>query len=276
MLGLLSLVCSNIMNAIGLIGLRQYAHEYFLFLRVIFWAYAFCGFIPFLLTSTWRQLNIRWLWFLPWACALVVIYFLYSRFPGTVSFSQLVVIQSMSPFLALFIRVCLGFEKVAKSEWKNALPLLLLLFIAILQWNPSGNIYVLIGLAVAYLTTQISGRNFANMPRTQALLILNTATFFLLSAWLMVEKVPVLVGGIPFCGVIAGFSVLLFSVQALFLYGIKNTPPVLSALGISSTVPIGILMESIVKKTVPSTLVLVCLIVYVCSVAWIALTRKAA
>ena len=194
MLGLFFLFASNILNTLGFLGLRDFSHGDQEFLRIIFFGYAICGFLPFLYFKMWKRVSIESLWFFPWAASLVLIYYLFLNFPGTVSFSQLVVVRSIAPSLALAIQVFLKLETVAKSEWKKIFPLCFLVSIAVFLWKPGGNFFALSALTISFLIAQISGRKFANYPRKEALLILNTTTFTCLVLWVAVEKVPLLAG----------------------------------------------------------------------------------
>lgn len=274
MLVLLAQISANMLNSIGLVALRHYAPTSYELVRVVFWGYGISSVILATLLLHRPPKLSQTMGMIPWSLALVLIYVLYVYFPRTVTFSQLVVIQGSVPLLAALLKYFHArVEGAPPFNWLRALPLSMLLLIALIQWTPGGDIWVLAALALAYFVAQYSGRIHSDRDRKEVILQLNCLCVLFLGIWAAMEGISLLPQTRTDLLAFSLFGLTLVSVQSLFLYGLRHGSLVLSSLGISTSVPIGIGIEAWITRARPSPLIMTLATSYLLATLFLALPK---
>lgn len=197
---------------------------------------------------------------IPWAIGYVLIYGGFFYFPGIIKLSHLVVIKCLTPMLAVFI------AKDHKSEDNSALnllihllPLGLLIGIAYIESVTSTNLPLLLGMlaimGVSFLVNQSGARILSKkhppLEITKKLSFFNALFLFALLIFEYKGFPPLQLIFIPY-GCL--FALLIISLQFFYLKGLKLSPPYLSALFISSSIPITLMWDYLVmNKAVTQT-----------------------
>jgi drug/metabolite transporter (DMT)-like permease len=187
-----------------------------------------------------------------WACCYCVNYILFVLYPSFLSLSDFIIAQSVAPTLAVLI----------SGDWRsendrlrklliNCGAITALLFLAILKRDVSrASHFVFLSFMTA--TACSLGTNFAARSLTgragpiwiQARVALLSGCFLSLFVCLTYGAQGLENFGSSFLlGLLTGFAILL--VQSSFLFGLKNSAPYLSALLLSSSVPISLFAEAV-------------------------------
>jgi hypothetical protein len=180
-----------------------------------------------------------------WAFSMLVIYWIYFNFPATLSLPQIIVAQSVVPIAAVYLSGDYRRRPKGDTPWKMA-ALCLLLAIAASEWktNSKQQLIVFTILCCAFLTAQTMLRlTLRSYSPLGAHARLSTAIALEVAAYSCITQTPL----ITRYSVVNGleFGMLILAIQFGYLTGIRNTPPIASALLLSCAVPISICVQAI-------------------------------
>jgi len=203
-----------------------------------------------------------------WAVSYCAGYYAFLAFPRAINLSHFITSQALAPLCAVLLtREWAETGKTFGGALRSASPLLLLLLVAWLERSPAegqaGAAWVkwsvFAFVFVSFLVSRTAGRVIA---RAHTALWLAPRLGLLTSALLFAFVLAggglreVEAGGPLLRDVLLVGGVIL-ATQCLYVYGIVNTPPVLSALFISTSVPLSLLMEGVWKGASPHAATLV-------------------
>lgn len=273
LMGFFALLITICLNSAGLICLRKYSVTPDLGLMVLAIGYLpMASGILFFRQAPLAAIastNSNWKWIGAWACGIAGIYALFFKFPQFLSVSQLIVAQSVTPFLAVVVTGDYFSKNGRKEPLQRLLPLGFLLALAwVKNSSQTGELISFAVVCLAFLVVQTSMRRLAQLkqpfwvlPRF-ALLSFTLISVFIF-CFVMPEQPPK--NELFYFGLAAGL--VLIVIQGGYLIGIARTPPLLSALIISSSVPIAIFFEWVLSNRKASFLEAGFAIGYVLSVA---------
>lgn len=253
-LGPASLLFSNFMLIIVLVGVRWLAPTPMASVGLFAVANLICAtmiFFPRLTgrrTAPWDRKSIISL--MAWAICYAVNYGLYALYPEAISLSDLIIAESLAPTAAVILSGDWRAEKARTQKLAanfGGVSLLLLLAYLKRDHQASGSPVLIFVSMLCFLGTNVAARNVAKLgpalwgqARVSALngILL---TLFILSTRKFAELKQVQ------SGVATGlaFAVGLTATQGSFLFGISRTSPFLSALLISTSVPLSLFSDAI-------------------------------
>lgn len=259
---LLATIC---LNTVGLIWLRRYSATPDMGLMVLA-----LGYLPMATgILIYRQKPLRtvtasakessekilpfWKWIAGWSVGLAAIYALFFNFPQFLSVSQLIVAQSVTPLLAVVLTGDYFSTEVRREPLLRLLPMALLLTLAAIKSRGGfGEMVSFAGVCGAFLLVQSSMRRLSRLQRPQWVLPRFAFLNFILISGLVLFLAPP--SAMPpaelfYFGAAAGAALLL--IQGGYLVGIARTPPLLSALVISASVPLAVLLEWVFGRQAP-------------------------
>jgi len=258
-LGPASLLFSNFMIIIMLIAIRWLAATPSASLNLVAVGNLICGsliFFPRLTgraTSPWDRKNIVSV--ISWALCYSVTYSLYSLYPQGLSLSDLIIAESLAPTAAVILS---GDWRSEKSRFQklfaNLGTISLLLILAYLkrdtQADAQGNALLIFVTMVCFLGTNIAARNVAKLAPplwSQARVSALNGVMLTLIIWgtQNVEGSENMSSELM-TGAVFAIGILL--TQGSFIFGLARTSPFLSALLISTSVPLSLLSEAISQE----------------------------
>lgn len=272
-MGFFALLTTICLNAAGLIWLRQYSVTPDLGLMVLAIGYLpmasgilFFQQTPLVLSGA---ADSPWRWMAGWALGVVSIYALFFKFPQFLSVSQLIVAQSVTPLLAVVVTGDYSSQEKRIEPLQRLLPLSLLLGLAwVKNGSGVGELASFAAVCFLFLVVQSSMRRLAHLKRPLWVLPrFALLSFILLSVLISVFARPEQLPGTELLAFSAAAGLVLILIQGGYLIGIARTPPLLSALIISSSVPIAIFFEWLLSSRTPTVLEGGLAICYVMSVA---------
>lgn len=250
-----ALIATICLNTAGLLWLRLYsgsADQGLLILAM--------GYIPMALgmlhkrpkSRAYIELNPhkawKWKWISIWATSVTMIYAVFLINPNLITLSQLIIAQSLIPLLAVIASGDTRSKAGRQESLGKLIPLTLLLVLAWLQPHDartSGTVFAFALICGCFFLAQLSMRKLARLQDSFWVLprfaLLAMVLVFMTGSLFAKTIVQPQSGELIFYGAMAGL--LLFLIQGGYFYGIAQTPPLLSAIALSSSVPISIFAE---------------------------------
>jgi drug/metabolite transporter (DMT)-like permease len=212
-----------------------------------------------------------------WAVSYCVGYYIFLAYPGAIRLSHFIIVQSLAPLCAVLL----------SGDWKNAesslggvlvssFPIVFLLLIAWAIPIPAEQQQS--GAWVKWAVIFIIFLSFL-VARTAARVVVRTHNAFWLQSrlGLLTGVILLIIQGaqgelaridFDFSALLAALALgsLIVAAQAAYMYGLSRTAPVISALFISTSIPIAILMESLWNRTRPSITPTVLSVIYCLSI----------
>ncbi|MFL5812704.1 MAG: hypothetical protein ACJ763_03935 [Bdellovibrionia bacterium] len=182
-----------------------------------------------------------------WAIAICAIYWVFLYRKEHIQLSHIIIAQSLAPYFAVYLSG--DWRKSSTSELvRESLPLGLLIGLAFVE--SQGNLLASWGffvlVCIAFLAAQTTLRKIAefqgNSLLTQAC---GTAWVILLVSLFLCKQSA----SFPFEHIIHAWpfgcllGLILVVVQFFYLHGLRNAPPVLGALAVSTSVPLSIFLR---------------------------------
>lgn len=196
----------------------------------------------------------HWKWVVAWSAGLSAIYALFFKFPQFLPVSQLIVAQSVTPLLAVVLTGDYFSAQGRREPLQRLFPMVLLLILAAIKSRGGfGEVLSFAGVCGAFLLVQSSMRHLSRLQRPQWVLprfaLMN---FALISTLVLFLAPPVKMPSAElfYFGAAAGVALLL--IQGGYLVGIARTPPLLSALVISASVPLAVILEWVYARQTPN------------------------
>lgn len=272
-MGCLILLITLCLNSAGLILLRLYSETPEIGLIVLGVGYLpmSLGIFLFRNQAPLAIVGSRspWIWIGFWSLGLATIYTLFFQFPEYLTVSQIIIAQSLMPLLAVVVTGEIFSAKAQRESVLRLLPLALLLALAgIRSAEGLGSSLTFVMVGVAFLVVQASMRKLAQVQRPLWVLprfALTNMILLSLIVWSVSGPEVSLPQSFPIACSFAGLALVL--IQGGYLVGIARTPPVLSALLISASVPISFFFEWILLARTSSPLETSLAVAYVLSVA---------
>jgi len=190
-----------------------------------------------------------------WSVTYSIIYGAFVRWPEFIPVWALVAAQACAPLAAIFIS---GDHRRDSGPLSRRIvltsPIVFLLSIAFLEWRLSSYVpvapLIAAALVVLFALSQACARVVArSVPNAlwgpPRLALLNG--LLLLAFWVVAGPAKVHVDGLTLVRSAAVLSIGILALQALYLFGLANTPPFLAGLLLSTCVPISIFGDEILK-----------------------------
>ena len=276
--GSLTLFASNILVCAALYILRHSADDSILRTVYLLAANGLAGLVGFLPFR--RENSIRFdrptLAVVVWSACYCAEYGLFVVYPGAISISQLIVCNSVAPFLAVYLSGDIQRSQLTISyRLVSAASILLLLGIAYMERRSSENYHGHVGLLlccvlVAAVASQACARYVArnrtsswSQPR---LTVLNALFLCLLIGIVSHPNVDVLPHSMS-VALVALTGALVFAVQRFYVFGLKRAEPFISAMILCTIVPLSLCIEVMFERRVVSLLEMALAAAYVVATA---------
>jgi drug/metabolite transporter (DMT)-like permease len=213
---------------------------------------------------------------LGWATGYVVVYFLYLYFPKNLHPSNIVLIKCIAPTLALFFSNDWKLENLSpKARIQSFLPLILLFLIYVIerpsdQGHSTTNIILFLAILISFVLSQTSTRviskSYKPFELTRRVSLLISMLFLIM----LLPQLQHIVNEFKVQYFLYSFllSLMIIMIQLFNIVGIQSSPPSLSALFMSSIVPISLIWDFGMGNTSRGTVTIALSALY-CVLIWV-------
>jgi len=193
---------------------------------------------------------VNFFYILIWSSSIAVIMLLFFEFKYLINIEDIIIAKSLAPTIGVFFSGDFSQENMPlKQKLINLFPIVILLLI-IISKNPSlDNIKVFVFVLALYVVAQTFVRLLARNVKTTTIFTFGGVIIFLETIiFKAFTKEAALTFDFPlFYIIIVGVS--LFFIQIGYLKGLKKLMPTSSTVVISSSVPISIIVHSVISSS---------------------------
>jgi drug/metabolite transporter (DMT)-like permease len=258
LLGSAALFTSNILVCIALVLLRHSADDAMtrtFYLLAANGVAGLLGFLPFRKENALR-LDAPTLAVVVWSACYCAEYGLFLVYPGIISLSQLIVCNSLAPFIAVYLsRDVLRARVNGAHRLLSVLPVLFLIGISYLERNATSRsgvflwlilLLVFASIIVSQSCARYVARNRSPTWSQPRLTLLNAALLSVVLELRLSHSGTALRPSIRISTCL-GVGIMILAIQRLYVFGLRKADPFISAMTLCTIVPLSLGIEFVVE-----------------------------